>query len=337
MYDIVTFGSAGWDVFMKSKNIRTISDKNFVSNKGVCFNLGSKIDIEEMHSFSGGGGTNTAATFALQGFKTAFCGMVGKDLTGEQIIEELNNYGIDTSLVLVNNSQITNYSVILKTADAKDRTILVYRGASEFLSKENIDWEKIKDAKWFYLAPLSGNLAKITKDIVNFAFENNIKVAFNPGNSQLTLPNKILLEIIKKVNILILNQEEASFLTKVSYDCEGEIFRKIDEICPAIAIMTKGPQGVTVADGKYLYSAPGIGENIVDSTGAGDAFGSGFISGFIQKKGDIEHAIKLGLNNSTSCIQKWGAKEGLLKKGQKAEGVKIRKVICSGDNCKIKY
>lgn len=335
MYDIVTFGSAAWDVFMRPEGVKPIKVKKFVSSKGICFNLGSKIDIEYMYSSSGGGGTNTAATFALQGFKTAFVGCVGTDLTGRQIIEDLKSYGINTNYVQATDLRQTNYSVVLKTKGT-DRTILVYRGASELLDKKKIPFSKIKKAKWFYLAPLSGKLAKITKDIVSFANKNKIKVAFNPGNSQLSLTKRELEQIINKVDILLLNQEEASILTGIHYSKEKEIFKKIDDICPGIAIMTKGGDGVSVSDGKHFYSAPGRRDNIVDNTGAGDSFGSGFVSGYIKRKGNIEYAIQLAMANSVSCLTKLGAKGGLLRKGQSFKKIKTIKEACLGHNCKRK-
>ncbi len=336
MYDIVTFGSAAWDVFMRSRSIKAVKSKKFISSKGICFNLGSKIDISEIYSYSGGGGTNTAATFSLQGFKTRFCGMVADDLAGKQVVEDLKGYNIDTSLVFKTKDKPTNYSVILKTSRGKDRTILVFRGASELLTKRDINWKKLSSCKWFYLSPLSGKLALLTKEIVFFAKKKGIKVAFNPGNSQLSLPKKELNSILKKVDILFLNQEEASMLTSLPYNKEKDIFKKIDDLCPGIAVMTKGPEGVVVADGKNIFSAPGVKENIIDNTGAGDAFGSGFVAEYIRSGGEIEKSIQFGLNNSISCIGRWGAKGGLLKKKSKPRKAKITKEACSGHNCKVK-
>ena len=78
------------------------------------------------------------------------------------------------------------------------------------------------------------------------------------------------------------------FLTKIPFEHEKEIFQKIDELCPGIAVMTKGGEGVVVSDGKILYSAkPHESRTVVDTTGAGDSFGSGFVSEFMRS-GDIE-------------------------------------------------
>ncbi len=334
MFDIITFGSATWDIFLRLKKFSVqeepawgwhiVKDKKFITSKGICFNSGSKVNVEDIYFSSGGGGTNTAATFSKQGFKVAYCATVGDDISGSEIIEELRRLRIDARFVFKTNLKPTNHSVILNSGSRTDRTILVYRGASELLGKKDIPWEKLK-AKWFYLAPLSGKLCKITEDIINFAYKNEIKIAFNPGNSQLSLPSKTLKRILKKVDILILNQEEASLLTKIPFFYEKEIFKKINKLCSGIAIMTKGSKGVVVSDGKYLYRADILKIKVIDGTGAGDSFGAGFVSGFIRTKKNIEKAIQLATANANSCLTEWGAKKGLLKKNKKFKRIKVQR------------
>lgn len=324
-YDVITFGSGTFDVYLLLKEFRLTSAKKLYTQKGLCLNLGSKIEVENILFRTGGGGTNTAFTFKNQGLKVCWCGMVGEDENGEKIIKELKKKGIDTSFVFKTAKKPTNYSVIL-SAPAKERTILVFRGASGELAKKNIPWQKLK-TDWFYLATLSDKLALIFEDLVDFAKENKIKIAVNPGSSQLSLPKQKLENILKKVDILLLNQEEAAILTKTPYYKEKEIFKKLDEMVPGICIMTKGPEGVIVSDGKYLYKAPALKTKLIDRTGAGDSFGAGFLSAFI-KKNDIPLAIQFGIANSASCIRKWGAKEGLLKRNQKWQKVKIVKEFC---------
>ncbi len=322
MYDIITFGSATWDIFLTPESYQIAKNKKFVTGKGICFNLGSKVDVENIYLSSGGGGTNTAATFLRQGFRVAYCATVGDDISGREIIEELKKLGVDISLIFTTKLKPTNHSIILNISK-QGRTILVYRGASELLSKNGIPWRELK-AKWFYLAPLSGKLCSISEDIVNFACKNKIKIAFNPGNSQLSLPSKTLKRILKKVNILILNQEEASLLAKTPYQKEKKVFERIDKMCPGITIMTKGAKGVVVSDGEYLYRTKKSESKVVARTGAGDAFGAGFVSGFI-KKNNIPYAIQLASANAFSCIQKIGAKKGLLKRTDSWQKVKVIK------------
>jgi sugar/nucleoside kinase (ribokinase family) len=200
------------------------------------------------------------------------------------------------------------------------------------LTKDDILWKKLK-TKWIYLAPLAGSLCDIFGDIVNFAVENKIKVAVNLSKQQLSLPSEKLKTILQKVDILFLNQEEASFLTKLPFEQENEIFKKIDEICPGIAVMTKGGEGVVVSDGKYMYSAmPNPDREIVDTTGAGDSFASGFLSGFIRFSGDIVKSIQLGLGNSEGNLSQIGAKTGLLSKKSDFKRVEVTKQLCTENN-----
>jgi ribokinase len=336
MFDIVTFGSATRDIFLESKTFKVVGEKKFLTGKGLCLALGSKIEVDDIISSTGGGGTNTAATFAKQGFETAFCGMLGDDQAGQDVLNDLDEIGVDINFVLRSKTKRTNQSVVLESPSSRERTIIVYRGASGELSKTDIPLEKLH-TKWFYIAPLSGNLCKIFEYLVDYAVKHDIKVAVNPGNCQLKMPIKKLKKILKKIDVLFLNQEETCMLTKIAYNKEKHIFRKLDEMCPGIAVMTKGPEGVTVSDGKHLYCAPSPKVKVVDATGAGDSFASGFLSGLIQSNNNIEYAIQLGMANSASCIQKIGAKSGLLKKGQIFKKVKVLKEHCKENNlCLVK-
>jgi len=142
MFDIITFGSATQDIYLKSEKFLPVFGKEFTTGKGICLPLGSKIEVEDIFFTSGGGGTNTAATFANQGFKVAYCGMVGDDNFGKLITDELKKYGIDTSLIKKTEKMPTNIAVLLMQP-GNDRTLLVYRGASDLLGKKDIPWAKI--------------------------------------------------------------------------------------------------------------------------------------------------------------------------------------------------
>ena len=94
---------------------------------------------------------------------------------------------------------------------------------------------------------------------------------------------------------------------------------------PGLLLMTDGKGGAFVSDNKMTYeSKPFIGKKVVDETGAGDAFGSGFVSGLMRKKEacgkglchrqNIEYAIRLASANSRSVIEQIGAKKGIISK-----------------------
>jgi len=313
MYDIVTFGSATRDLFLKSKDFKTLKSKEFITGQGLCFNLGSKIYLDDLFFATGGGGTNAAVTFAGQGLKTACVGRVGNDPGGRAILEELEKFKIKR-FISEDKKIKTAYSIVLSVS-RKERTILIYSGACHYLTVEDIPFNQLK-AKWIYIAGLSGDSAKLLLPIMNFAKKNKIKVALNPGAAQLSLGLNGLKNILAAVDVLILNQEEGARLASLPFKKEKEIFRKLDKYVKGIVVMTKGPKGVVVSDGKYIYSAGTFKEKkYVDRTGAGDAFGSGFVSGLIRF-GKVEEAIRLGSANGTAVVEELGAKNGLLTKNR---------------------
>jgi ribokinase len=323
MFDVITFGSATRDTFLMLKEgSYLISQGDFLDREGLCFPLGSKIFIKDLQVESGGGGTNTACTFSNQGFKTAYCGKIGDDKRGEAILEDLKKFNVATEFVIKDGSYPTAYSAILSVPH-RERTILIYRGNCHFLKKEEIPWEKVKKARWFYLAPLSERSAEIFPDLVDFAKKYKIKLAVNPGNTQLKLDKDTLKSLLKEVAVLILNKEEASLLTGVPPESEEELIKGVAFFTEGIVVITKGREGSLVLEKNCLYRAPSNNVLPLEKTGAGDAFGAGFLSGLLQEN-SIEYAIQLATANAVSCIQKIGAKNGLLKKGEWGSWPKVK-------------
>ncbi len=320
MYDIVTIGSATRDVFLRSKHFQVIKSPKFFTGKAQCFTLGTKIPIEDIDFTTGGSGTNVAVTFARQGFKGASIVRLGDDLGGGAVINELKKEKIDTKFIQIDKRNHTAYSVIL-IVPSGERTILVFRGAGKKLSNKEINWSKVK-ANWIYLASLGGNLnfvkkaVEIKKSPLARGKGKKTKLAWNPGGADLRLGLEKLRPYLKFIDVFSCNQEEAAKLLNISYKKERQIFKKFDEVIEGIAMMTKGPRGVSVSDGKYLYKAGVFKEQkITDRTGAGDAFGAGFVAGFIQTN-RIEDAIRLGTANATSVVEHIGAKQGILTRNQ---------------------
>jgi len=326
-YDIITIGTVTRDVFLKSPDFKIVKNKDFRTGVAGCFMLGTKLEVPEVVVASGGGGTNTAVGFARRGFKTACIGSVGDDEIGMEVAEELKREGVETFFEK-DPDHNTAYSTIL-VAENGERTILEYRGANDHLNEKEVDWESLK-SDWIYIDSLAGNL-KLLGRVLEWAKENGAKTAFNPGKRLIKLGKK-LRPFLDKIDIFIANEDESAYVSGIEYkiEKEPEIFSKMDELVKGIVVMTKGPRGVEVSDGKNHYLAGVPDSPVVDRTGAGDSFGTGFVSGYIQSGGDIGRAIQLGAANATSVVRYFGSKKGLLKKGDwgdypKVE-VKIKKI-----------
>lgn len=308
MFDVITIGTATRDAFVKSEDFHVDKDKHVLGGKGLVMPLGAKLEIPGIYFSTGGGATNAAVTFARQGFKAACIAMVGDDVSGNTVIKELERERINASFIQ-KGKKPTAYSILLEPTSG-ERTVLVYRGASEDLGAKLIPWPRLR-TRWFYISSLAGNI-RLLERIVVFAEKNNIKIAYNPGGKELRQRRK-LIPLLKRIAILIANREEASLITASSYKNEKDIFRKWDILSPGINVMTDARRGVWVSDGKKIYRAGIYKEKrIIDRTGAGDAFGSGFASSIMKKPKDIVRAIRLGSANATAKVEGMGAKYGLL-------------------------
>src|SRR3989338_10108664 len=182
MFDIVSMGSATRDVFLNAVDFKTIDMAQFSMGKGLCFSLGSKIEIKKIVFTSGGGGTNAAATFARQGLATACVGVVGNDLNGQEVLNELAKEGIETKYFQKHEDDFTAYSVILVDSSG-ERTILSYKGEGQHFDVNKIDFGQLQ-TKWLFLDSLGGHYDLLDKAI-SWAIANNVKIATNPGGKEL--------------------------------------------------------------------------------------------------------------------------------------------------------
>lgn len=330
MYDVITIGSATQDVFLRSGGIETIRSPRFITGAAECLPLGAKVNIEDIVFAVGGSAANTAVTFARRGMRTAMAARIGSDSSGDDIIRTMRKESIATQFIRRDPHLYSPYSVVLLTKKG-ERSILAYRGAGAAFSPNDVSFPKF-NAKWFYVTHLSDRAAPLFLKLLRHAQKTGAKVAVNPGKTQLTMPLAKLKPLLNLIDVFILNREEGAYLINVPYRDANRIFKKLDSWVRGLVVMTDGPQGVTVSDGKTRWHAGVLEERkLVDRTGAGDAFGSGFVAAFIEadlrgsKRGStripvahwekwIPHAIQLGSANATSNIEVIGAQSGLLRK-----------------------
>jgi len=316
MFNIITIGSATRDGFFLGVNFKNCEGKNFLTGKGICLDLGSKVLVPEVVFTTGGSAINTAKTFVYQELKTAAIFRIGKDVSGETILRELKQEGVNADFSQIDRFAPTAYSVIFLTKSG-ERTILSFKGAAENLVLKEMPLRQLK-SRWLLLGSL-GKERGILEKIILWAQKEKIHLAINPGFREL-LWLKNNKKWLNAFEIFVVNQEEAAIFTGVSFKKEKLIFKKLDQWIKGIVVMTKGRNGVSVSNGKYLFQMPAfdrkISQHPKDLTGAGDAFTAGFVSVFIRRKNSeektIEEAIQTGSINASSVIKYIGAKQGIL-------------------------
>jgi sugar/nucleoside kinase (ribokinase family) len=337
MKKILTIGTATRDVFLSSPLFRVVHDPahleklGFPTGEAQCFALGGKLEVEKPILTTGGGAANASITFSRQGYTTELIAKIGDDDNGLAILNDLKKDRVSYRPIK-DKKQGTAYSVIL-ISPGGERTILHFRGASEDLRVSDLNSNSLR-ADVAYVVP--GRIAfSVMTAILKTLKKNGVFVAMNPSKHYLDFGAKKLKPILDSLDVIILNREEGAELTGEKYEDEVGIFKKFDKLVQGIAVMTDGPKGVTVSDGENLYKAGIFKEQkIVDRTGAGDAFGSGFVGGLIKKskiknqkfssggkiigfsRSEIEYAIRLGSANATSVVEAMGAEPGILTKKQ---------------------
>jgi ribokinase len=310
MYDVITVGSNTVDVFVYTDKTRTFSIKTLDDEERyIAFPIGSKLIIDELDFYTGGGGTNTAVCLSRLGLKTGYLGKVGNDIQGNQILEKLKKEKVDFLGVRGNDeNEKSGYSVILDSLE-KRRTILTYKGINNFVFYDEIDVEKMR-AEWFCLTSMMEQSFITLEKLAKYAGENNIKVLFNPSNYLCERGTDYLEGIIGNTDVLILNDEESDLL--VGKKGKLKKLRSLKEMGPEIIVITAGSEEVHCLDDRdnhFILYPPDT--RVVEATGAGDAFASTFLAGLIKKQ-DIEYALKLASINSQSILKYRGAKEKLL-------------------------
>lgn len=316
MFDVISLGTATADVFLRSEGMQVEGTE---SEKNLCFRLGAKLEVNEIYFGYGGGGTNSAVTFGRRGLNTAVIVQVGDDNNGRKILADLQKENIDTGLINVHSGH-TDYSTILWAPDG-NRTILVYRGKTK-LEVEDVPWDKL-ETKWFYVSSLEGNLDIINK-LSNCQIAN-CKIMWNPGGRELKQKEKVIA-LLPKITVLNLNKEEMEEL--VDEDEKWEVSREVrvrsGEINGLLKKASRLPcEYIVITDdkrGAYLWDKKnatwwhcGIFEDSprAETTGAGDAFGSGLATGFIRGL-PLEDCLYLASANASSVVSKVGAKAGIL-------------------------
>ena len=168
-----------------------------------------------------------------------------------------------------------------------------------------------------------GQSFKTIKRLADYAAKHKIKIAFNTSPYVAEKGASYLSSILKRTEILVLNKEEASIL--VGNGNFKKMLKKLHKLGPKIVSITDGNNDSHTLYNNMMYIGKPTYVNIVETTGAGDAFASSFLSGMIRKN-DVEFALKLATTNAESVIQYHGAKEKLLTYNEALRVMKKRPV-----------
>ena len=310
MFDCVSIGDAIFDVFLIIHDA-TVHCRKDGEQCELCLRYGQKIPVEKIFRSLGGNAANNVVGLKRLGLHVGFYTVHGDDEIGERIDQYLEREQIDSSLVTVQPDTESRYSTILSFKG--ERTILEYNVMHKYHLLH--DFPK---TGWIFLS----SAGKIYEDFYNavatHVLENNINLGFNPTNVQLSSPIESYLAILENCRVIFLNKEEAARLLSKN-DSEkmgvGEIKNMLSdvyELGPKIVVITDGREGSFVYDGDKYYYLRVFDFPLVEMTGAGDAYASGFMAALMRNLSTVE-AMRWATFNAGSVVTAVGAQKGLLK------------------------
>lgn len=304
MFDVVTIGNALIDAFLNLADTSSVSLDSV--HKRLCVDYGQKIPLESCDFLPGGNACNVAVGLSRAGFKTAILAEIAKDEFSEKILNGLSKEDVSTDLLIRGNGQ-SSFSIGLNFE--RERTLFVeHRDRPHDFNVDALE------AKVFYLTSLGHAWEHVYKRVAGYLQSHHeVILAFNPGSTQFIDGVNTFEYIFPLTTILFVNREEAEKIVGQKEDIPV-LLSKLQAKGIKLVSLTDGERGGYAIDeqGK-VHHQPKIDCPVVERTGAGDAYATGFLAGYMAGK-MITTCMLWGAHNASSVIGQTGAQAGLLTK-----------------------
>ncbi len=320
-HDVATVGAAVVDEYAASDKISVQHIAHAAVERYACVPLGAKLGLSSLLTGPGGGAVNTAVTCANLGLRTAAIARVSTDLSGEYLRDFLRNHQIDIRAIQIDQKHPTGKSLILKTPSG-ERTIFTYRGANTYLDFVRIPATHIRP-RWFYITSVSGHTPRLAT-LLDYAEHIGARVAWNPGTTDLTQGLKFLTPLLRRVDFLFLNRNEAALLAHQPPRHLHRIAKTLGHLPKLALVISDSQNGAYLKSPEGSWHAASLPGKRVDATGAGDALNSGIVAGYAHSC-DLATGFRIGMLNANGVIRRPGATNGSLTRWPAS--TKLRKVV----------
>ena len=309
---ILGIGNAIVDVFVKvddnflSKN-KLIKGSMKLIEKDEFESLKKTIKIEKIEA--GGSVANTMAGISYLEGNSSFIGKINSDEFGKIYKKSLEKIKVNFTYSEKTENLPTGASIIFITPDS-ERTMCTYLGISSLLSKNDINEDHIKNHELIFLEGYlwdKGISEEMFKHVINLAKNNNIRIAMSLSDIFCVTRhrNDFFKLLINDLNILIGNENEINQLMQ-----RNNLIDSINELKKVnkLTIITRSENGsIAVLNNEITNCESTKVEKVLDLTGAGDLFASGFLKEYLDKS-NIKKCLQTGSELAAKIIQKIGAR-----------------------------
>lgn len=316
-FDSLAIGDYSYDVFFK------IHDAS-VENGKIILGYGAKIVADQIDEMTGGNANNNAVGLARLGKKVSFYNVSGDDDYRRKMKLRLIEEGVDTSNLVDLPNHKSNFAGVINFNGEK--TQIIFHDAHEYTLPA-----KLPVTPYIYLSSVGNSYEQFFISLSEFVAKNNIKLCFNPASHQFKKSLSTYENIFRCGHILFMNKEEAAMMLGRDQDLATavatlngkstnvtlqalikEFASEYKKYGPAYIVITDGPQGSYSFDGTtHRYIDIWNDFPIVERTGCGDAYATGFMAAIMSGK-DAKEAMRWGTFNGGSVVSQVGPQRGLL-------------------------
>jgi ribokinase len=271
-------------------------------------NAGETILAKSYQKFLGGKGTNQSIAAVKAGANLIHVGAVAENDTW--IVEEIEKFGVASSHI-EKSKHATGHAIIF-VDDAAENEIVIFGGANQNLQQAKID-EALDEANGGDNWVLIQTETNLLLEIVSKAKDRGIKVAYAAA----PFVEEIALELVDKIDLLAVNEGEASQLAKA-------LNVNPDSLPGPKLLITKGAQGATFIENEKRFDQPAFEVKAVDTTGAGDTFLGSFLAVYVEA-GNAVIALEYASAASALQVTKAGAAIAIPEKQEVEAFLELRK------------
>ncbi len=325
MRKVIAIGNALIDSFLTIEEDNTHSRVD-VGKGEFCMTAGAKIPLSGAQFELGGNACNVSVGLTRLGLRAALVAEIGNDSFAHTIKTTLHQEGVDLSHLLATEST-SSFAVGIELKG--ERTLFVHH-----VPRKHAFMFDTMQTEWVYLSSMGDNWRHVYREVPAFIKSSGAKLAFNPGTRQIEAGHDAIAPALAVTDILFLNKEEAELVIRGKEQNTQELGAKENkEFIFALAskLQTFGPKTVVITDGKFgsyaltpsgdFFHQPILHAKVVEKTGAGDSFSTGFLAATIEGH-DTTTAMEWGSVNASSVIGHIGAQPGLLTREQLERKVK---------------
>ena len=268
---------------------------------------GETVTDAQLSKGNGGKGANQAAAAALLGADVTILGRVGDDGFGEPLVEALAAKGVDTGLIEASPDSSTGTAFITVTPDGEN-AITVAPGANRSLTADDVNGASDSIGEAGVLVAQMEVPPEVVLRAVEVAAERGTRALVN-----LAPPTEVPRGFLAKLDPLVVNEHEAAFLLGERVEGVDGALSAAPELLalgPGSAVITLGRDGAVFSDGESTHHIPSPEVDVVDTTGAGDAF-VGALAAMLALEASLEDAVAYAVRAGAAAVTNEGAQGAL--------------------------